>query len=222
MPRNTQVRSTFGALEVTDEFKEAGNPFTGHFENTIASRWKNFQSPIVYDLDVNDIFKEELDKNIAFPEHKRALTEYPYEEITIEDAQEFINDERIDTGLIQQYFQTTKNKILRNDYFKKLFPVFSAQKPGNDFYAVMALIQFIVTIYIILFWTFMERDYTDVTSQKLQIKQFSALLVLAAFFQIFFMLADRFIYISKSFRIKKAEDSDESDDEIDTDIGIDE
>jgi hypothetical protein len=70
----------------------------------------------------------------------------------------------------------------------------------------------------------MERDYTDITSQKLQIKQFSALLVLAAFCQIFFMLADRFIYISKSLSIKKAEDIDKPDneDEIDSDTDIDE
>lgn len=222
MHRISHVRGTFGALEIENEIKEVANPFAGHFENTIASRWKHFQTPIVYDLSINDYSKAELDRNMLFPEHKRALTEYPYEEITIEDAHEFVADERRNIGFVKQYFLLTKNKLFKNNYFKRLFPAFSAQKPGDDFYAPMAMVQFIVTIFIILFWTFMERDYTDITSQKLQIRQFSALLVLAAFFQITFMLTDRFIYISKSFIIKKGEDSDDSDNDISTDMGIDE
>lgn len=207
-------RPTF---EVASEspIKECGNPFKGRFENTIASRWRNFQSPIVYDMDLHHYDRQNAPNKMSYMETPRALTEYPYEEITFEEAQRFIDEEFSNTGLIQNYFTQTKRKLFKNNYFKRLFPIVSSQKPGRDFYAQMALVQFLCIIFIILFFTFMERDYTNITSQQLQVRQFSALLVVAVFLQIFFMLVDRYIYIAKSFSISKRA-SDDDDDIIDS------
>ena len=188
-----------------------GNPFRGKFENTIASRWRNFQSPIVYDLDLHHYDRDNAPNKVLYAQSARALTEYPYEEITIDEAQQFINDELSNIGIFQNYFQQTRKRLFKNSYFKRLFPSVSTQKPGRDFYAQMAMIQFIILVYTIMFFTFMERDYTDITSQKLQIRQFSALLVLAAFLQIFIMLLDRYIYIAKSFTIHRSDENEEED-----------
>lgn len=194
------------------QVSDFGDPFKGHFENTIASRWRNFQTPILYDLDLHHYDRDNAPNKMLFVDTARALTEYPYEELAIEEAQKFIDDELRNAGIFQNYLAQTRKKLFRNNYFKRLFPAVSAQKPGRDFYAPMALVQFFMLVYIILFFTFMERDYTDITSQKLQIRQFSALLVLAAFLQIFFMLLDRYIYIAKTFMIKKnVDDSDDED-----------
>ena len=189
--------------------KKTGNPFKGHFENTMASRWRDFKTPMMIDLDPMYCNPEELPDKALIHEVQRSLTEYPYDEITYDAAQNFIDEEIKNKGIFQNYYTQTKRKLFKNQYFKRLFPSITTMKPGKDFYAQMAFIQFLIIVFIILFFSFMERDYTNITSQKLQIKQFSALLVVAVFVQIFIMLVDRYIYISKSFTVYKSEEEEE-------------
>lgn len=144
-------------------------------------------------------------------EPPRALTEYIYEEINLEEAEEFINNEIKNAGILTTYWGYTKQRLIRNKYFKRLFPSVSAQKPGKDYYVPMAMMQFFIVIYIIVFFSFMERDYTSISSQQLVIRQFSALLVIAAFIQISIMLLDRYIYISKTFVRREEKDEDNKD-----------
>lgn len=177
------------------------DPFLGRYEHTIATRWRNFQTPIVYDLALN---QDQIEKHkLYLVDQPRALTEYPYEEIAIEDAQRFVDEEMQAMGLLQNYLNQTKRKLFKNSYFKRIFPSMTCMKPGRDFYAIMALVQLFITLFLIVFFTFMERDYTNATSQTLQIRQFSGLLVLAVFTQICLMLLDRYIYIAKTFTSNK-------------------
>jgi len=206
--------------DIKFSIKEDDNDLlNGKFENTLASRWKNAENLRgmprnrvyfgVKNIKTPELFGENLglfdeeftpsDDKIFLIEPPRALTEYIYEELDYDDAQKFINEEIRRAGFIKTYWSRTRQKILKNRYFKRLFPSLTAQKPGRDFYVQMALVQFLITIFIILFFSFMERDYTNVSSQQLQIRQFSALLVLAAFLQISIMLLDRYIYIAKTF-----------------------
>jgi hypothetical protein len=225
--------SEISEVGVDRKEEENVNLLAGKFSQTLASRWRNAEnlrgmprSRIYFgvkNIGAPDLFERNLglfdqdilpnDDKIFFVEPPRALTEYIYEEMDYEDAQKFINEEIKQAGFIKTYWGRTKQKILKNKYFNRLFPRITAQKPGKDFYVPMACVQFLIVVYIVLFFSLMEREYTNTTSQKLQIRQFSALLVLAAFLQVFIMLLDRYIYISKTFTTKKEEE--ENDDIFD-------
>ena len=190
--------------------------FEGRFGRTLASRWRNAdnlrgmkrsnvyfgETNIEYILDEEHALtqeaKEEAEK-VLLGGPPKALTEYIYEDLEFEDAVNFLNRERSKAGLFQKYWIKTKKHLMKYRYFQNLFPTISAQKPGKDYYVPMTAIQFILVIYVLLFFSFMERDYTNVSSESLQIRQFSALLVIVTFAQIFIILIDRYIYISKTF-----------------------
>lgn len=46
---------------------------------------------------------------------------------------------------------------------RSLFPSIKEQKPGNDLYAIVATVQFIICIFLIFFYTKMDADFTNVT-----------------------------------------------------------
>ena len=200
----------------------------GRFDRTLASRWKNAEnlrgikrsnvhfgetssrSSYVFNDDesLTQGANEETDK-VILPEPPKALTEYIYDDLEFEEAVNYLNNERLNAGLIQKYWVKTTNHLMKYRYFQNLFPIISARKPGRDFYVPMTAIQFILVIYALLFFSFMERDYTNVSSEQLQIRQFSALLVIVTFAQIFVLLIDRYIYISKTF-IKNQENENKN------------
>ena len=42
------------------------------------------------------------------------------------------------------------------DYFRRLFPSIKEQKPGKDMYAKITLWQFIICIYLITYYTYLD------------------------------------------------------------------
>ena len=138
------------------------------------------------------------------------MTEYIYEDLEFEDAIDFIIHEKMNAGLLGKYWVRTKKHLMKYQYFQNLFPTISAQKPGKDYYVPMTTIQFTLVIYVLLFFSFMERDYTNVSSEQLQIRQFSALLVIVTFAQILIILIDQYIYTSKTFTKNQAKENKNS------------
>lgn len=86
-----------------------------------------------------------------------------------------------------------------NDYFKRLFPQIKEQKPGRDVYIFMALFQFLSVLFLIVFYTSMDRDYTNSSADILETNQFSGLMVIAVFAQIIVIILDRYLYLAKTF-----------------------
>jgi len=41
---------------------------------------------------------------------------------------------------MKRFKKSVRNFFLKNNYFKKLFPVIKEEKPGVDFYAVIAIV----------------------------------------------------------------------------------
>ena len=220
------------SLDDSDAFLISDNLediFDGRFNHTLASRWRNAENlrglrrSKVYFGETNikssDLFddEDELSKDANLEAYKvflveppKALTEYIYEDLEFEDAIDFINHEKMNAGLIGKYWVKTKKHLMKYRYFQNLFPTISAQKPGKDYYVPMTTIQFTLVIYVLLFFSLMERDYTNVSPKQLQIRQFSALLVIVTFAQIIIILIDRYIYISKTFTKNQAKENKNS------------
>ena len=88
--------------------------------------------------------------------------------------------------------------LYKNQYFERLFPSLKEQKPGKDLYAVLATFQFLICLFMILFYTKMDADITNM-SDSLTYNQFSGHMVVALFLQILVMIIDRYMYKSKTF-----------------------
>lgn len=96
--------------------------------------------------------------------------------------------------------------FINNAYFQNLFPVVKEQKPGRDLYTWIALIQFTTTIFLILFYTRIERAYANEATDDFSTNQFSGTMVIAVFTQIGIIIFDRYLYLSRMFiRIDKHE-----------------
>jgi hypothetical protein len=104
----------------------------------------------------------------------------------------------------------------RSSFFEILFPQIKEEKPGKDFYALMAGVQLIIIIFMIFFYTRMDPDYANVTSDSLTPNQMNHIMILAIFIQIAFIVLDRYIYLSRDFVvIDHVElEEDDSDDDI--------
>jgi hypothetical protein len=89
--------------------------------------------------------------------------------------------------------------VYDNEYMRELFPETKQQKPGYDLYSSIFATQFIICIFQILFYTKMEGS--EVTaSDQLENNQFSGIMVLFLFVLIIFMLVDRIVYSTYSFK----------------------
>jgi hypothetical protein len=77
------------------------------------------------------------------------------------------------------------------------------EKPGKDFYSYYTLIQIIILIYIIFFYTKMERDSIVYNANVFKLKQFSGNMVTFAFLHVFILVFDRFLYLKSARRLKK-------------------
>ena len=68
-----------------------------------------------------------------------------------------------------------------SSYFKSLFPEITEQKPGVDFYAVTAIVQLIVIVFLIGFYTQMDPNYSNNTVEEPENFIFSGIMVLFVF-----------------------------------------
>jgi hypothetical protein len=87
---------------------------------------------------------------------------------------------------------------MNNSYFQSLFPKIKEQKPGKDFYTWIGLIQFAILIFLIPFYTGIDKDYTNDSSDDFTTNQFSGTMVIAVFIQIAIIIGDRYFYLSRS------------------------
>ena len=129
----------------------------------------------------------------------KTLTEYIYEEPTIEDCRNFLYFVKSPPGNLKRMLYFLREFLTNNSYFQKLFPKLKEQKPGRDLYLWIGITQFLILIFLIPFYTEMDKDYTNDSTDDFTINQFSGTMVLAVFLQIFIIIADRYFYISRSY-----------------------
>ena len=82
-------------------------------------------------------------------------------------------------------------------------------KPGYDMYNYIAFSQFLIMIYTILFFTLIERDYSNRAPENYTLQQFSGSTVLVVFAMILVIWVDRHIYLTDKFIIVKKKSKSE-------------
>ena len=88
-------------------------------------------------------------------------------------------------------------------FHRKNFTKLRNEKPGKDFYTYYTIIQIIILIYIIFFYTKMERDSIIYNASAFKLKQFSGNMVIFAFIHVFILVFDRFLYLKNARKLKK-------------------
>ena len=85
----------------------------------------------------------------------------------------------------------------KKGYYESLFPKLRNEKPGKEFYVSYTISMTFIIIYIFLFYTTMIKDKTF-GSVSIETTQFSGEMVLFLLLHIFFLVADRIIYIKQN------------------------
>ena len=88
-------------------------------------------------------------------------------------------------------------------FHQKIFNRLRNEKPGKDFYNYYTLIQIVILIYIIFFYTKMEQDSIIYNANVFKLKQFSGNMVIFAFIHVFILTFDRFLYHINTGKLKK-------------------
>jgi len=152
-------------------------------------------------VDLNRVSITELEmydqKGYLLP--AKTLTEYIYSSPTFEECSKFMFNAKKGNKKLNKIWLTLKHYFTNNSYFKTLFPAIKEQKPGKDLYVWIALIQFAIIIYLIPFFTRIERAYINKTSDDFTTNQFSGTMVIAVFIQITIIIIDRYLYLSRKF-----------------------
>ena len=108
-------------------------------------------------------------------------------------------------SLIGEIKPTKKKKIIKriSNFFSKNFTRIRNEKPGRDYYAYYTVFLIFILIYIIFFYTEMEKDKMVYNVDALKIKQFSGNTVIFAFIHVFLLVFDRFLYLKNSRKLQK-------------------
>ena len=88
-------------------------------------------------------------------------------------------------------------------FHQKNFTKLRNEKPGKDFYTYYTIVQIIILIYIIFFYTKMERDSIVYNASAFKLKQFSGNMVIFAFIHVFILVFDRFLYLKNARKLKR-------------------
>jgi hypothetical protein len=97
-------------------------------------------------------------------------------------------------------------------FFMRVFPRQPAEKPGKDYYLSIVMIQFLILIFILCFYTKMDGEYRDI-SDSFTSSTFPGYLVLAILVHLIIMIADKYLYLARSTcAIKNISDCEMSDD----------
>lgn len=136
----------------------------------------------------------------------KTLSEYIYQMPSKEECDIFIDKTKNSLSKYETFIYYLKMIFINNAYFQNLFPIVKEQKPGRDLYTWIALVQFATTIFLIPFYTRIERAYTNEATDDFSTNQFSGTMVIAVFTQIGIIIFDRYLYLSRMFiRIDKHE-----------------
>jgi hypothetical protein len=106
---------------------------------------------------------------------------------------------------------TFKSLILENPFIMRIFPKNKDLKPGLDLYNYTVVFQFCIVIYILLFFSHMTGENTELT-ETFQFKRFNTGMIFFMFIQIILILLDRYFYISNVF-LQIENDESDSDEE---------
>ena len=154
------------------------------------------------------------------------MTEIDYE--TIEEANERIIKYNTGKKGLQVGLQINSEKILTSNeiikiigkvlppkkgslkkiiakFFSKNFSHVRNEKPGKDFYSEYTIFQILILIYVIFLYTKMEKGQEIFNVNILSLKQFSGHMTICAFFHVFLIVFDRFIYLKNTRKLKKIE-----------------
>jgi hypothetical protein len=144
------------------------------------------------------------------------LSEYHYKEPDDDDLNDFILENKAGESNIKLLFIKFGRFFTQSKFFEHLFPPIKEEKPGKDFYAPMAGVQLLIIVFMIFFYTRMDPDYTNISSQSLTPNQMNNIMIVAIFLQIAFIVLDRYIYLSRDFVvIDHVElEEDDSDDDL--------
>ena len=108
-------------------------------------------------------------------------------------------------ALIGKIKQPKKINIIKriSDFYKINFTRIRNEKPGKDFYMSYTIFLIIILIYIIFFYTKMEKDKMVYNLDTFKLKQFSGNTVIFAFIHVFLLVFDRFLYLKNARRLQK-------------------
>ena len=108
-------------------------------------------------------------------------------------------------SLIGKVKQPKKINIIKriSDFYKINFTRIRNEKPGKDFYMSYTIFLIIILIYIIFFYTKMEKDKMVYNLDTFKLKQFSGNTVIFAFIHVFLLVFDRFLYLKNARRLQK-------------------
>lgn len=88
--------------------------------------------------------------------------------------------------------------LLETDYIKKLYPSLKLQKPGIDLYSYIVVTQATMFVYMLLFYSNMNRDSNSILTQVTSSTLNSGMVILL-FIIAMIMLYERYMYNSKTF-----------------------
>ena len=181
---------------------------------------KNEIKEIMEDFE-NDQDGEEIDKP-RLNVFERTLSEYEYSKYvktssgqpikpTKTDLTRFVIDNKPGKSSARKFLDKLEIFFTHSSYFESLFPSIKQQKPGFDLYALMATVQCIIIIYMIIFYTRIDPDYTNVTSDDLTPQTLNSTMVLAVFIQIAIIVLDRYLYLARDYIVIDEIDVDGND-----------
>ena len=168
---------------------------------------------------MGDEFLDVVDDMKIIKLSERSMTQYFFEDPDMTECRGFILKNQAGRNRFYNLFLKLRSAFTHNKYFESLFPTIKEQKPGMDLYAPMVIIQVLIIIFLILFYTRMDPDYANVTSEDLTPSQFNSTMVLAVFLQIIIIVFDRYLYLSRDYVVIDEVEIEEDDEEEDDDLG---
>jgi len=122
------------------------------------------------------------------------------------------NFEKVITDIEKDFTQNLDKFTLSNQksYFWRLFSIHN-KKIGRDVYPFVAMVQSILAVYIMIFYTAIESgSLTESITTSLRYNEFSGAMVVMLFLQIGFILVDRGIVLINSNKIKEVEQEEKT------------
>jgi len=149
---------------------------------------------------------------------ERSLSVYNYKEPEKSDNVDFIVDNKT-TNKLKQLYLKIKLTLTQSAYFESLFPSIKEQKPGYDLYVFMAVVQVVIILFMIVFYTRMDPQYDNFSSEDLTPTTFNKIQVLAIFLQISIIVLDRYLYLSRDFVVIDQIEVEEEESDEEADVG---
>lgn len=82
-------------------------------------------------------------------------------------------------------------------FLMRLLPRQPEEKPGKDYYLTILMIQFIILVFLLCFYTKMDGEYREISS-AFAASTFSGYMVIAVACHIIIMMLDKYFYLSRS------------------------